>query len=178
MAFIGQTGTGAAVSYTHLDVYKRQDLTADSAVLTVEVVDEGMHGNLYRCVVTDGQGGQTVSSVAGLWVATANALMLTEAEEKTVTFSVTAFDMDGGEKVYNEFGGKLKALIGSDYTYKDVIDIGTVSYTHLDVYKRQAQDMSSTTAVRIAVPRLDSTPAMPILPKMDVRLEKIAEPAA
>ncbi len=100
------------------------DLTADSAVLTVEVVDEGMHGNLYRCVVTDGQGGQTVSSVAGLWVATANALMLTEAEEKTVTFSVTAFDMDGGEKVYNEFGGKLKALIGSDYTYKDVIDIG------------------------------------------------------
>ena len=41
-----------------------------------------------------------------------------------------------------------------------------------------AQAMTSTTAVRIAVPRLDSTPLMPTLPRMEVRLANTAEPTA
>ena len=38
--------------------------------------------------------------------------------------------------------------------------------------------MAKTTTVRIAVPKLDSTPEMPILPRMAVRLAKTAEPRA
>lgn len=40
------------------------------------------------------------------------------------------------------------------------------------------QAMSSTTPVRMAVPRLDSTPEIPIFPRMDVRLANRAEPMA
>ena len=39
-------------------------------------------------------------------------------------------------------------------------------------------DITSTTQVRMAVPRLDSTPSMPILPKIAVKLANTAEPSA
>ena len=39
-------------------------------------------------------------------------------------------------------------------------------------------DITSTTPVRMAVPRLDSTPLMPTLPRMAVRLANTAEPRA
>ena len=48
----------------------------------------------------------------------------------------------------------------------------------LPATKTITQAISSTTAVRMAVPRLDSTPEMPILPRMEVKLAKMAEPAA
>ena len=38
-----------------------------------------------------------------------------------------------------------------------------------------SQDMTSTTAVRIIVPRLDSTPSMPILPRMEVSAANTAD---
>ena len=44
--------------------------------------------------------------------------------------------------------------------------------------KTISQAMTSTTQVRIAVPRLDSTPEIPIFPRMEVRLAKKAEPTA
>ena len=40
------------------------------------------------------------------------------------------------------------------------------------------QAITSTTPVRMAVPRLDSTPEMPSFPKMEVRLANTAEPKA
>lgn len=46
------------------------------------------------------------------------------------------------------------------------------------VAKTMTQAMTSTTPVRMAVPRLDSTPVMPIFPRMDVRLANTAEPHA
>ena len=48
----------------------------------------------------------------------------------------------------------------------------------LPVTNTMPQAMTSTTAVRIAVPRLDSTPEMPIFPRMEVRLANTAEPMA
>ena len=41
-----------------------------------------------------------------------------------------------------------------------------------------SQAITSTTPVRMAVPRLDSTPEIPIFPRMEVRLAKNAEPQA
>ena len=38
--------------------------------------------------------------------------------------------------------------------------------------------ITSTTVVRMAVPRFDSTPLIPILPRMDVRLANTADPQA
>ena len=48
----------------------------------------------------------------------------------------------------------------------------------LPVTRTMTQAMTSTTPVRMAVPRLDSTPWMPTLPRMAVRLAKMAEPKA
>ena len=52
------------------------------------------------------------------------------------------------------------------------------SFAPLPVTKTIIHDITSTTPVRMAVPRFDSTPEMPILPRMDVRLANTAEPAA
>ncbi len=46
------------------------------------------------------------------------------------------------------------------------------------VAKTTTHAMTSTTLVRIAVPRLDSNPSMPILPRIAVRLANSAEPQA
>ena len=48
----------------------------------------------------------------------------------------------------------------------------------LPVTSTMTQAMTSTTPVRMAVPRLDSTPWIPTLPRMAVRLAKMAEPKA
>ena len=46
------------------------------------------------------------------------------------------------------------------------------------VTKTMPQAITSTTPVRMAVPRLDSTPVMPIFPRIAVRLANTAEPRA
>ena len=48
----------------------------------------------------------------------------------------------------------------------------------LPVTSTMTQAMTSTTPVRMAVPRLDSTPWIPTFPRMAVRLANIAEPKA
>ena len=48
----------------------------------------------------------------------------------------------------------------------------------LPVTPTMTQDMTSTTMVLMAVPRLDSTPSMPTLPRMAVRLANTAESTA
>ena len=48
----------------------------------------------------------------------------------------------------------------------------------LPVTNTMTHDITSTTAVRMAVPRLDSIPEMPIFPRMAVRLANTAEPSA
>ena len=48
----------------------------------------------------------------------------------------------------------------------------------LPVTSTMTQDMTSTTMVLTAVPRLDSTPSMPTLPRMAVRLANTAESTA
>ena len=48
----------------------------------------------------------------------------------------------------------------------------------LPVTNTISHDITSTTPVRMAVPRFDSTPEMPTLPRMAVRLANTAEPSA
>ena len=52
------------------------------------------------------------------------------------------------------------------------------SFAPLPVTNTIIHDITSTTPVRMAVPRFDSTPEMPTLPRMEVRLANTAEPAA
>ena len=52
------------------------------------------------------------------------------------------------------------------------------SFAPLPVTNTIIHDITSTTPVRMAEPRFDSTPEMPTLPRMEVRLANTAEPAA
>ena len=70
-------------------------------------------------------------------------------------------------------GGDAGQTDKAELVFGDLSDLPALPAT-----KTITQAISSTTAVRMAVPRLDSTPEMPILPRMEVKLAKMAEPAA
>ena len=99
-----------AVSYTHLDVYKRQ------------VVDA-------RCTIPNA-GAINLSTLAG----TPTRYVWTNATGGTVGTNAPI--------ISNLLPGKYNVQVtdagGCDTTLRD-ITVGAVSYTHLDVYKRQYQ---------------------------------------
>ena len=114
-----------AVSYTHLDVYKRQVLGYDASNLQQVVVwnsaPNGSDGGIWQ-----GGGGPAADS-AGIYLATGNG-----------TFDANTGGTDFGDtilKMSPPSAGTLQVL-----SYFAPFDQAVpVSYTHLDVYKRQHQ---------------------------------------
>ena len=100
-----------SVSYTHLDVYKRQDKTIIHVPNEFEIVKR-------ESFAIKSPSGETI----------ANAV--TDPDTKTVTITYANY-VDS----HSDISGSLHVTVK--------IDTDAVSYTHLDVYKRQEESNHS-----------------------------------
>ena len=103
-----------AVSYTHLDVYKRQVQSVARIFALIEVL----------CAHPKGASLQTISSESGLPKSTAHRLLS----------SLVSL----GYAVQDSFSTHYRLTMKMFELSSGIVnDMDTVSYTHLDVYKRQ-----------------------------------------
>ena len=124
----------APVSYTHLDVYKRQEVTEDDTVpLTV------------TGVLQDGR-------------------VLSE-EEATVTYSVepgSGYALIQGSSLLAYDAGTVEVTAHMTYLDQTVdseaLTFTTVSYTHLDVYKRQGLDFGTEQPLKLRLRGANGNP--------------------
>ena len=130
-----------AVSYTHLDVYKRQDVNPDEAVAVGAAIQGGvMSGGVTDILLLDvtplSLGIETMGGVSTKLI-TKNTTIPTKASQ---VFS-TAEDNQTAVTVHVIQGEREMARDNKSLGRFDLQDIppAPVSYTHLDVYKRQSQ---------------------------------------
>ena len=121
------------VSYTHLDVYKRQLKDGRLGVLIGDVADKGVPSALFMA-----RAHALIMAEADIGLTAGDALRLvnthiTRLQKSTqfVTVLYGILDMETREFSYARAGHEPPLILHNDGS------VEPVSYTHLDVYKRQ-----------------------------------------
>ena len=135
------------VSYTHLDVYKRQDLFKEMTARKMQMA-----------IVVDEYGGTSgIVTMEDLLESIVGEIQdeFDNEDEEIIQIGEHAFLIDGATDIedvneildisipesedYDSLGGYILSVIGRIPTGNDhsTVTYDAVSYTHLDVYKRQ-----------------------------------------
>ena len=131
------------VSYTHLDVYKRQNVTSDGYIylqLSWSEASQNIAGNYTNInwnlrLISTGHGANIVSSAAKSCTIKFNG---TTVFNGTVNIGLSA-----GQTKTLRSGSNFRINHNSDGKKTFSYSFSPVSYTHLDVYKRQPVALSS-----------------------------------
>ena len=115
-----KAGKYTAVSYTHLDVYKRQGMVCDDACQTINLKDGQKVTEVY--VTKDQQ---------------------VKAGDKLLAYDVTSLSLSVEMKQL-EIQSLENQLASEKQKLDKLKNTKPVSYTHLDVYKRQYTNSAST----------------------------------
>ena len=131
-----------SVSYTHLDVYKRQAFTQSINRFPYAQVQHLTHVNVFVCVFNICHPGQVVPSRGE------QTVFIVIRDGELVSF----FDMRGGVPASEDhfcFGFSYRSICL--FAEQLMIRAMAVSYTHLDVYKRQVHDYAAYDSSYIAM---------------------------
>ena len=145
------------VSYTHLDVYKRQILDMDAAGVLEKVKDTSKYEIWLKRQITQDQADQIRAlDLPGVDFAVDTKRYYPKGDLLTQVLGFTSVDGEGLEGLESYYNKYLTGTAGSTVSETDVkgnnvafgeqyydpptdgYTVQPVSYTHLDVYKRQA----------------------------------------
>ena len=125
--------SGNAVSYTHLDVYKRQPWGQSSTTVYVVTDSEGNDITASCTVLKEGDIASAVTQADGDYYYELQKVMRTD------TYGINIPKTDSQGNLYYEDENGRRFMDDWQYLYEvSAADLqAAVSYTHLDVYKRQ-----------------------------------------
>ena len=141
-----------AVSYTHLDVYKRQDINRGNRFLSLSAMATQSRG-LHKFIVDNGGENHPLAKVrfnlgdivtSMIKCANGQTVIVTHDTNSPRPYSLgfriqgtEGLWMNDGDHVYVENQSKPHRWDDSEEWFKKFDHTLSVSYTHLDVYKRQ-----------------------------------------